>query len=394
MPFRPRTAATGAALAVAAVLLCPAAAEARPPTAARAGPPTATAPGWSAAPTGAARTAFYLEGPPGTALTDRLAVRNPTGRPLTVRLAGDGGVDGWLAFGTPEVTVPPWTQASVPFTVTVPDTAAPGGHPGGLTVTGTTPGARTRIPIRLRVTGPTLSALTVEQVSVTRRGSAALIHYTLVNRGNTALRPRLEVRADGLFGPLLRRPARTLPDVLPPGARADRTETWPDPPALDAVDVRLTATAAAGARDTTTARYTAAPWGAGVAPLLLAAGGGGWAVVRRRRRAGRAGRAGRADDAVPARPGLRPTDGTRRTSATTSGTEGTKGTQGTQGAQEAQEAQGNASTADAPAADAPKANGATANRAKAPAGETARGTATRGATDTTTVARTGSGVRG
>ncbi|MEK2477629.1 hypothetical protein [Streptomyces noursei] len=392
MPFRPRTAAAGAALAVTAVLLCPAAAEARPPTAARAGPPTAAAPGWSAAPTGAARTAFYLEGPPGTALTDRLAVRNPTGRPLTVRLAGDGGVDGWLAFGTPEVTVPPRTQASVPFTVTVPDTAAPGGHPGGLTVTGTTPGARTRIPIRLRVTGPALSALTVEQVSVTRRGSAALIHYTLVNRGNTALRPRLEVRADGLFGPLLRRPARTLPDVLPPGARADRTETWPDPPALDAVDVRLTATAAAGARDSATARYTAAPWGAGVALLLLAAGGGGWAVVRRRRRAGREGRA---DGDAPDRPGPRPTDGTRRTSATTSGRE----TSGIEGIKGAQGAQGNASTAVAPAADAPKANGAKANRAKAPAGETVRGTVTRGtatggATDTTTVARTGSGVRG
>ncbi|MFJ9615835.1 COG1470 family protein [Streptomyces noursei] len=390
MPFRPRTAATGAALAVAAVLLCPAAAEARPPTAARAGPPTAAAPGWSAAPTGAARTAFYLEGPPGTALTDRLAVRNPTGRPLTVRLAGDGGVDGWLAFGTPEVTVPPRTQASVPFTVTVPDTAAPGGRPGGLTVTGTTPGTRTRIPIRLRVTGPTLSALTVEQVSVTRRGSAALIHYTLVNRGNTALRPRLEVRADGLFGSLLRRPARTLPDVLPPGARADRTETWSDPPALDAVDVRLTATAAGGARDTATARYTAAPWGAGGALLLLlAAGGGGWAAVRRRRRAGRGGRTG--GDA-PARPGPRPTDGTRRTSATTNGTKGTQGAQGVQG----NASSADASAVDAPAADAPKANGATANRAKAATagGTAARGAATGGATDTTTVARTGSGVRG
>ncbi|MCZ0995043.1 hypothetical protein O1L44_20685 [Streptomyces noursei] len=326
MPFRPRTAATGAALAVAAVLLCPAAAEARPPTAARAGPPTAAAPGWSAAPTGAARTAFYLEGPPGTALTDRLAVRNPTGRPLTVRLAGDGGVDGWLAFGTPEVTVPPRTQASVPFTVTVPDTAAPGGRPGGLTVTGTTPGARTRIPIRLRVTGPTLSALTVEQVSVTRRGSAALIHYTLVNRGNTALRPRLEVRADGLFGPLLRRPARTLPDVLPPGARADRTETWSDPPALDAVDVRLTATAAGGARDTATARYTAAPGARAARCRSSWRRAGRLAVVRRRRRAGRGDAR-----AVTRRPGPRPTDGTRRTSATTNGTNGTKGRRGRRG---------------------------------------------------------------
>ncbi|MYT29415.1 MULTISPECIES: hypothetical protein [unclassified Streptomyces] len=292
MPFRPRTAATGAVLAAAVVLAAPAAAAAAPPAAVRAGPSAPAAPGWSAAPTGTARTSFYLEGPPGAALTDRLAVRNPSGRPVTVRLAGDGadGAGAWLAFGTPEVTVPPRTRASVPFTVTVPRTATPGSHPGTLTVTGTAPGVRTRIPLRLRVTGPTLSALTVEQVSVTRRGSAAVIHYTLVNRGNTALRPRLAVRADGLFGPLLRRPARTLPGVLPPGARADRTETWPDPPALDAVDIRLTATAADGAHDTATASYTAAPWGAGAALLaLLAAGGGGWAVVRRRRRNGRTG---------------------------------------------------------------------------------------------------------
>ncbi|MCZ0973998.1 hypothetical protein O1L55_27525 [Streptomyces albulus] len=45
----------------------------------------------------------------------------------------------------------------------------PGSHPAALTVTG--PGARIRIPVRLRVTGPTLSALTVEHVSVTRRGA-------------------------------------------------------------------------------------------------------------------------------------------------------------------------------------------------------------------------------
>ncbi|MFE6687005.1 hypothetical protein ACFVFQ_11060 [Streptomyces sp. NPDC057743] len=277
MPSRPRTAAAGVALAVAAVLLWPAAAAARPPAPA--------AGGWSAAPTGPARTSFYLEGPPGTALTDRLAVRNPSGRPVTVRLAGEGGdgVGSWLAPAQPTVTVPPRTQASVPFTVAVPRDAAPGGHTGALTVTGGAPTARTRIPLRLRVTGPVLSALTVEHLTVTRSGDAAVLHYTLVNRGNTALRPRLTLRADGLFGPLLRRPARTLPGTLPPGARADRTETWPDPPTLDAANITLTATAPGGARDTATARYTAVPWGVPAALLLLLAGGGATWWRRRHR---------------------------------------------------------------------------------------------------------------
>ncbi|WP_275464387.1 hypothetical protein [Streptomyces noursei] len=337
MPFRLRTAAAGAVLAAAVVLPCPAVAAARPPTAA-AGPSTTAAPGWSAAPTGTARTSFYLEGPAGSALTDRLAVRNPSDRPLTVRLAGDGdGGDGqragaWLAFGAAQVTVPPRTQASVPFTAAVPRTAAPGSHPAALTVTG--PGARIRIPVRLRVTGPTLSALTVEHVAVTRRGSAAVIRYTLVNRGNTALRPQVTVRADGLFGTLLSRPARPLPDVLPPGARTARTETWSDPPALDAVDVTLTATAAGGAQDTGTAAYTAVPWGTGVAAaLLLAAGGGAWAIRRRRGRSGRAaptgdGGAGPGPDdgggPPPHRPGTRATAGTRPANGT--GTRGAAAT--------------------------------------------------------------------
>ncbi|MFK0296530.1 hypothetical protein ACIQU6_39510 [Streptomyces sp. NPDC090442] len=312
MPSRPRTAVAGAALAVAAVLLWPAAAGARPPAPA--------AGGWSAAPTGPARTSFYLEGPPGTALTDRLAVRNPSGRPVTVHLAGDGGdgVGAWLAPARSEVTVPPRTQASVPFTVAVPRDAAPGGHTGALTVTGGEPTARSRIPLRLRVTGPALSALTVEHLTVTRRGDAAVLRYTLVNRGNTALRPRLAVRADGLFGPLLRRPARTLPDVLPPGARVDRTETWPDPPTLDAADVTLTATATGGARDTATARYTAVPWGVPAALLLLAAVGAALWWRRRHRTGG-----------PPGHPGPRPTagaprDATNTTSDTSTTTHTTK----------------------------------------------------------------------
>ncbi|WP_066978037.1 hypothetical protein [Streptomyces sp. NRRL F-4489] len=240
--------------------------------------------GWSAVPDGPDRAAFYLEGAPGTVLTDRLEVRNPTGRPVTVRPSGDGGTGAWLAFGTAEVTVPARTRARVPFTVTVPRDAAPGSRTGTLTVTGSGSGARARIPVRLRVTGAALAALTVEHLAVRRAGGNAEIRYTLVNRGTTALRPRLAVRADGLFGPLLRRPARALPAALPPGGRAERTETWPDPPALDAVRVTLTATAEDGARDTATTRYTAVPWASGGALLAAAAGGGGgWAVLRRRR---------------------------------------------------------------------------------------------------------------
>ncbi|MGA4951269.1 hypothetical protein [Streptomyces lydicamycinicus] len=292
MPFRTRTAVRGAILATAAVLLCPAPAAARP--AAAPGAP----PGWSAAPApadGAApsdrdRPYFYLAGAPGTVMNDRLSLSNPAGRAVTVRLRGSGG---WLAFAAKEVTVPPRTRATVPFTVTVPPDAAPGGHSAALVATagGTGRGAagRDTVPVHLRVTGPVLAALTVENVAVRGRGGAAVIRYTLVNRGNTVLTPRLAVRADGLFGPVLRRAARTLPDRLAPGRSADLTETWADPPELDAVKVRLTVTADGGAHGSATASYTALPWGVVAGPAFLLAGGGGLVVVRRRRRAQGAG---------------------------------------------------------------------------------------------------------
>ncbi|WP_432145545.1 hypothetical protein [Streptomyces sp. bgisy084] len=287
MPFRTRTAVSGAILATAAVLLCPAAAAARP--AAAPGAP----PGWSAAPApadGAAPSAqdrpyFYLAGAPGTVMNDRLSLRNPGGRAVTVALRGSGG---WLAFAAKEVTVPPRTRATVPFTVTVPPDAVPGDRSAELVATtdGTGRGAagRDAVPVHLRVTGPVLAALTVENVSVRGRGGAAVIRYTLVNRGNTVLTPRVAVRADGLFGPVLRRAARTLPDRLAPGQSADLTETWDGPPGLDAVQVRLTATADGGAHGSATAAYTALPWGVVAGPAVLLAGAGGLVVVRRRRR--------------------------------------------------------------------------------------------------------------
>ncbi|MFD3423359.1 COG1470 family protein [Streptomyces decoyicus] len=314
MPFRTRTAVSGAILATAAVLLCPAAAVARP--AAAPAPPgwsAAPAPGDGAEPSAQDRPYFYLEGAPGTVMHDRLSLSNPTGRAVTVRLRSS--LPGsWLTLASKEVKVPPRTRASVPFTVTVPRGEAPGDRSGALIATGGGKGGgaggRDAVPVHLRVTGPTLSALTVEDVSVSGRGGTAVVRYTLVNRGNTVLAPRLAVRADGLFGPVLRRAARTLPVGLRPGQAIDLTEKWADPPELDRVDVRLTVTAGGGAHGAATATYTAAPWGVVAGPvLLLAAGAGGLAVVRRRRRARAVSGAPGADTARTAADAARPCEG-------------------------------------------------------------------------------------
>ncbi|MFJ5832161.1 hypothetical protein [Streptomyces sp. NPDC093089] len=236
---------------------------------------------WTAAPA-AGRPYAYLEGPAGSVLQDTLSVTNPGAAPLTVRLGGQGAP---VAFAARTVTVPARTRADVPFAVTVTADTPPGDHRG--TVRATAAGREVRVDLRLRVSGPRLAALTVEDVRV----DAGTLRYTLVNRGTTVLAPTLAIRAEGLLGTVLDRPDRALPLTLRPGERAVRTEPWPDPPALDSVTVRLTATApgAAPATARAEAAFASGPALAAAAGLLLAAGGGGaWAVRRRGSRTERA----------------------------------------------------------------------------------------------------------
>lgn len=291
-----------AARAVLAVLLC---AFAMTPAAAADRADSAT--GWTARPAASGlgtrtgddggRPYFYLEGVPGTVLQDRLAVTNPGRTPVTVRLReadaynaetgefavrgskGSTGTGAWLRLAADQVTVPARTRAEVPFSVTVPTSAPPGDHPGAIVAESA--GRSVGVRVHLRVGGPTLAALTVEDVTVSGR----TIHYTLVNRGNAALAPRLAVGADGVFGTLLRREARTLPLELLPGQRVKLTEPWRDVPALDSVTVRLRVTAAGGAHSEATGSVVlvpSVPVTVGVLLFLTAAAAGAYAYRLRR----------------------------------------------------------------------------------------------------------------
>ncbi|MET9321808.1 hypothetical protein ABZX75_16685 [Streptomyces sp. NPDC003038] len=274
--------------------------------------PTATAdePAWTAEPAAATATAparpyFYLAGPPGTVLEDRLALANTTDQERTITLRGAGahntadgafavrpaaatpaptaegpregpatGSGAWISFGAAAtVKVPPRTRAVVPFTLTVPPASPPGDHPAA--VVATEGGREVGVRIHLRVSGPTLAALTVEDVSVRGTGASAKVAYTLVNRGNVALAPELAIRAEGRLGEVPGRDARALPVELLPGQRVELTEPWPGAPALDRVDLTLTVTAPGGARATATASAWCLPWPAGgwTGAGLLALGG-------------------------------------------------------------------------------------------------------------------------
>ncbi|MFI0929746.1 hypothetical protein ACH4TP_38345 [Streptomyces sp. NPDC021012] len=258
-----RTAARSGLLAAATALL----------GAVAAAPPGAQ--DWTAAPA-AGRPYAYLEGPAGSVLQDTLSVTNPGTAPLTVRLTGQGGAP--VSFAARTVTVPARTRADVPFAVTVAADTPPGEHRG--TVRAVAAGRGVGVDLRLRVSGPHLAALTVEDVRV----GAGTLRYTLVNRGTTVLAPRLAVRAEGLLGTVLDRPDRPLPLTLRPGERAARTEPWPDQPALDSVTVRLTATApgAAPATARAEASFASGPALTGAGGLLAAAAAGAGYAVRRR----------------------------------------------------------------------------------------------------------------
>ncbi|TQJ53547.1 hypothetical protein [Streptomyces sp. SLBN-115] len=242
----------------------------------------ATPGGWSVAPSGGGRPSFYAEGTPGAALQDTLSVTNRGTGPLTVRLRATG--DGLrVAFAEPALGIPARTRAEVPFTVTVPADAPPGDRVGRLLVRDST-GRESAVRLLIRVGGPELAALTVEHVAV--RGDR--ITYELVNRGTTALVPRLAVHADGVLGAVLDRAPRTLPVRLPPGRRLTLDEPWPDRPALDAVTVRLTVTAPGAARATGRASARFVPWGAAAGTAAGALSVAAAAVAVRRQRRGRA----------------------------------------------------------------------------------------------------------
>ncbi|MGW7368417.1 COG1470 family protein [Streptomyces sp. NPDC054841] len=237
---------------------------------------TAAEPGWTAEPAAGGRPYVYVEGPPGTVLEDRLSVTNRGTEPLTVRLRPAG--TGWIALAGDPVTVPPRTRADVPFAVTVPTSAVPGDHPAR--VVASAGGREVVVRVHVRVSGPTLAALTVEDVRV----DGGRIHYALVNRGNTVLAPRLAVRAEGLTGELLRRPARPLPVELRPGQRVELTEPWADPPALDSVDVTLRATAPGAAQAEATATAVYVPWAEVTGGALALGAAAGAALLWRTRR--------------------------------------------------------------------------------------------------------------
>ncbi|MER5845806.1 DUF916 domain-containing protein [Streptomyces sp. NPDC002012] len=270
------------------------------------------------------RPYFYLSADPGATLDDQVTVTNKTDRPQTFRLyaadayntARDGGfavraqnekqrsVGAWARTDRERVTVPPHGSVTVPVTITVPKDAEPGDHPGALVALderidpadagAVAVGIQKAVGARiyLRINGPTMPALSVDDVEVKHTQplvpgtgrSRAIISYTLHNRGNVTLNPKVALKAEGLFGrTLLARDLKKIPSELLPRQQVRLTEQWADAPQLEWGEIELTASAR-DTRESAAVSYFALPWlVAGVLLVIVGGGTGMWIRARRSR---------------------------------------------------------------------------------------------------------------
>lgn len=200
-----------------------------------------------------ANYAYVVE--PGTQIEDALVVTNASPQELTLAVyAADGyttpsghldlqpgdvppvDLGSWVTPEVDELVLAPGESREVPFTLTVPEDASPGDHPGGIVtsyVTGDGTGTvrldrRLGSRIHVRVAGDMEVALTVTDVTVEQPVSlnplspeATTVRYTLTNTGNVRTLGHETVTVSGPAG-LGAVEARVIVDELMPGNSLSR----------------------------------------------------------------------------------------------------------------------------------------------------------------------------
>lgn len=225
--------------------------------------PAVGAPGtisWTAQPSSAGgpdgRKAFSYDGlKPGVTIHDYIGVTNFSSVPVTFSLySADafntaGGeldllaadqkskdVGSWISFSKHSLTIQPNERVNEPFTLTIPSTASPGDHTGGVIASTlleatNAQGAkvnvdrRLAVPLYLRVAGPLHAGLAIESVSTRYHGTFNPfgggdidVTYTVHNTGNQRLNLAQDVSVAGFFAvPLAHAHPKTLPNLLPGG---------------------------------------------------------------------------------------------------------------------------------------------------------------------------------
>ncbi|WJL96844.1 hypothetical protein QSU92_06630 [Microbacterium sp. ET2] len=283
---------------------------------------------------------------PGARVDDRVALTNFTPGPATFAVYASDGVvtaDGnfdllppgetpvdagsWIDIGAVDgqdplpnepltIELPAGGSVVIPLTITVPENASPGDHPAGLVAqfvpgdgAGVEMASRVGVRVHLRVDGPVVASLDVDQVEATYEPSwnpfaPGTVHvaYSLGNSGNVRLGATSTATVTGPFGIAPSSASASTREILP-GQEAHLSSSfdlWPL--VLGFGEVQVTpqvvgedALADAGTPQTATLTVWTVPW----AQLCLIAAAVliTFAVLRLRRRSA-AQTQRRIDDAV------------------------------------------------------------------------------------------------
>jgi len=205
---------------------------------------------------------------PGAVLDDAVTLFNYGTAQMTFRVYGvdayntaDGAIDvtpgtddpteagSWVTMAQEFITVSPGQQVTIPFTLTVPENAAPGDYRGAILASNQSRSTgneeqvvildrRTGTQLFVRVNGPLSAELAIEDLStayepvINPLAGTATLTYTIVNRGNVSLSGTAVLSVSGPLG----LGKQTLPQTdfgtLLPGGSVPVTVTVEDVPAF------------------------------------------------------------------------------------------------------------------------------------------------------------------
>jgi hypothetical protein len=285
----------------------------------------------------------YRDLAPGTVVHDYVAVTNFSQMPVTFTMYatdarnGNGGVlqlqpaaekptdiGSWVSLLKTTVTLKPNERVNEPFTLTIPSSATPGDHTGGILASigveesnATGPvkvDRRLGVPMYLRVTGPLNAGIDVQSVSASYHGTynplgSGSTDVTLIvrNTGNVRLNLSPEISVNGLYWVKVAGvDATVLPNLLP-GATVQFTVhldgVYPLGPMTAKVRVTPAQITALGLPPAPNAPQAveaeafmwATPW---MVILILVLGTGAFFLIRWMRRMRRGAQQRKVDDAV------------------------------------------------------------------------------------------------
>jgi hypothetical protein len=271
-----------------------------------------------------ARPAFEFVANPGQVLNDRVTVSNLTTQPINFVFYGAdayntavGGafalklpvqrqidVGAWIQLPIGGLSVPARTQATIPYTLTVPLNATPGDHAGGIVAENSAPTSQNQGGVRvsvlkgvgtriyLRVNGPlhpgvsitkATSKASIGPLAFATGSGRGSVSFKVLNTGNVSLDAVAKVKAVDLFGNTVKN-YRPIPlGPLLPGANITLSEPTISLPRIGVISYHLQVTAPA-AKANGGARSLIIPWVLVVIVIVLIAAFLWWAARRRRRR--------------------------------------------------------------------------------------------------------------